>query len=62
MKIKPKQYLIKLYFRNLDPALGTQYQAHMAFSDTYAISEEHAQMLAKHLQKVFAADDYEVLK
>ena len=61
MKIKPKQYLIKLYFRNLDPALGTEYQAHMPF-DAYAISEEHAQMLAKHLQKVFAADDYEVLK
>lgn len=59
--IKTKQYLIKLYFTNLDENLNTQYQAHMAFPDTYADNFENAELLAKHLEKTFGADDYKIV-
>lgn len=61
MSTKPKQYLIKLYFSNLDENLHTKYQAHIAFPDTFADNEEHAKLLAERLEKVLGADNYEVI-
>ena len=56
-----KQYLIKIYFSNLDENLNTKHQAHIAFPDTYADNLEHAKLLAERLEKTLGADSYEVL-
>lgn len=58
----PNQYLIKLYFMNLDENLSTQYQAHICFSETYADNFEHAELLAKRLEKTHGADDYKIIR
>ena len=57
----PKQYLIKLYFSNLDENLSTRYQALMDFPNAYADNFEHAELLAQRLEKTHGADDYKVI-
>lgn len=54
------QYLLKLYFNNLDENLHTPHQAHIVF-DIYADNFEHAELLAKRLEKVHGADDYTMI-
>ena len=58
----PNQYLIKLYFMNLDENLSTRYQAHMDFPNTYADNFEHAELLAMRLEKTHGADDYKIVR
>lgn len=55
-----KQYLLKLYFTDLDVD-NDKISAHICI-DIYAFTFEHAQVLAKHLAKVHGADKHEVLE
>jgi hypothetical protein len=55
------QYLLKLYFTNLDENLNTKHQAHVCF-DIYADTLDHAELLAQRMEKVHGADKYEVIK
>jgi hypothetical protein len=60
MSEQRKQYLITLYFTDLDENMNTKYQAHMEFPDTYADNVEHARLLAARLEKRLGADYYQV--
>ena len=55
-----KQYLIKLYFTNLDENLNTKHQAHICF-DVYSDTLDHAELLAQRMEKVHGADYYKVV-
>jgi hypothetical protein len=56
-----KQYLLKLYFTDLDETLNTRFSTHICI-DIYAGNFEHAEVLAKRLEKVHGAERHEVLK
>lgn len=60
MKQSMKQYLLKLYF-TADATLDTGIKAHICI-DIYAANFDHAEMLAKHLEKIHGAVRSEVFK
>lgn len=55
-----KQYTLQLYFTNLDENLNTKHQAAVIF-DIWADTPDHAELLAKRMEKVHGADDYKLV-